>query len=113
MNESWQDKLRAMLDAQGGYSPEPETETPVHQQPEAPRQKSPLSILFERKGRAGKQATIVSGFELDDRALADVAATLKKSLGTGGSARGGEILIQGDRRDDVRKALLRMGLKVK
>lgn len=73
-----------------------------------PRQK--LRIDMERKGRGGKTATIISGFTLSDEQLAQVAATLKKRLGTGGSARCGEILIQGDRRDDVRRALMDMGL---
>ena len=45
--------------------------------------------------------------------VAEVAAKLKKRLATGGSARGGEVLIQGDRRDDVRKALADLGFKTK
>ena len=60
-----------------------------------------LDIVFERKGRGGKQATIVTGFVCDDEALKTVASQLKRSLGVGGSARGGEILIQGDCRQQV------------
>lgn len=66
---------------------------------------------MERKGRGGKTATIVSGFTIDDDAVASVAAALKKRLATGGSARGGEILIQGDRRADVIDALRALGFK--
>ena len=43
--------------------------------------------------------------------MEQLAAKLKRRLGTGGSARGGEILIQGDRADDVLKALTDLGYK--
>ena len=72
-----------------------------------------LDIVFERKGRAGKQATIVTGFVCDDEALKQVASQLKRSLGVGGSARGGEILIQGDFRQRVLDQLLAMGFKAR
>lgn len=68
-----------------------------------------LDIIYERKGRAGKQATIITGFNGTDEGLLDLAATLKKRLGTGGSARGGEILIQGDRRKELLQLLTSLG----
>lgn len=70
-----------------------------------------LDIVFERKGRAGKQATIVTGFKCDDAALKQVASQLKRSLGVGGSARDGEILIQGDFRQRVLDELKKMGFR--
>lgn len=77
----------------------------------ASEQRGKLTVQMERKGRGGKTATIVSGFTIDDGMVANVAAQLKKRLGTGGSARGGEILIQGDRRTDVIAALRELGFK--
>lgn len=77
----------------------------------ASEQRGKLAVQMERKGRGGKTATIVSGFTIDDGMVANVAAQLKKRLGTGGSARGGEILIQGDRRTDVIAALRELGFK--
>ena len=71
-----------------------------------------LSIVLERKGRGGKQATIVTGFVADDEAVKQVASQLKRKLGVGGSARGGEILIQGDFRERVADELRKMGFKV-
>lgn len=71
-----------------------------------------LSILLERKGRGGKQATIVTGFVADDEALKQVASHLKRTLGVGGSSRGGEILIQGDFRQRVTEELRKMGFKI-
>lgn len=75
--------------------------------------KQMLDIILERKGRAGKQATIVTGFACDEAALKDVASQLKRHLGVGGSARGGEILIQGDFRQRVLDKLLDMGFKAR
>ena len=70
-------------------------------------------MVVDRKGRKGKTATIIEGFELPDEEVADVAARLKKRLGTGGSSRGGEILIQGDCAVKAAEALRAMGFKVK
>lgn len=108
----WKDALGSLLADLGNDSAEPEM--PVS---EPARQKSSkkdtLTITFERKGRAGKCATIIYGFAVPDNEVQTLAADLKKALGTGGSARGGEILIQGDRRDDVRRFLAEKGYKTK
>lgn len=100
----WKDSLSALR------SSLPEGEDPVAVPDKASSSKLPvLEIVLERKGRAGKTATIIAGFTCGDDELASVAATLKSKLGTGGSARGGEILIQGDRRSDVRRILASLG----
>ena len=70
-----------------------------------------LGIVLERKGRGGKQATIVTGFVADDEAIKQVASQLKRKLGVGGSARGGEIVIQGDFRQRVAEELRALGFK--
>ena len=74
-------------------------------------EKARLDVLLDRKGRKGKDATIVAGFTVDDDAVAALAARLKQKLGTGGSARGGEILIQGDKRRQVAELLSAWGYK--
>lgn len=76
-------------------------------------QKERVHVLKERKGRAGKVATIIEGFSCDEETLREIAGKLKKRLGTGGSARGGEILIQGDVVDKVKTYLNEMGIKTK
>lgn len=88
--------------------PEPERGDALQQQG-----KHMLDIVLERKGRAGKQATIVTGFVCDDVALKQVASQLKRVLGVGGSARGSEILIQGDFRQRVLDQLNAMGFKAR
>ncbi|MDE7396347.1 MAG: translation initiation factor [Muribaculum sp.] len=74
-----------------------------------------LDISYERKGRGGKPATIISGFTDDntDEDIAELASTLRRSLATGGSSRGGEILLQGDRRKQALDLLNSMGIKAR
>ena len=72
-----------------------------------------LDIIFERKGRAGKQATIVCGFpeSYPLEKLQEIASKLKQKLG--GSARGGEILFQGDQRKKLFDNLTLLGFKAR
>lgn len=72
-----------------------------------------MDIVTERKGRAGKTATIVSGFTIDDDEIESLASEMKRRLGCGGSVRGGEILVQGDRRQAVLDFLLSKGFKAR
>lgn len=74
---------------------------------EPARQK--LRVGIDRKGRAGKQVTLVSGFVGSDGDLDELARCLKVKCGVGGSAKDGEICIQGDLRDKVLALLQSMG----
>lgn len=72
-----------------------------------------LKVSVDRKGRKGKTATLVEGFTCPDEEVRSIAAALKTRLGTGGSSRSGDILIQGDVADKVRLLLVSMGYRVK
>jgi translation initiation factor 1 len=72
-----------------------------------------IRIRREVKGRGGKTVTVASGFQLDDDGLKQLAAELKRRCGTGGSAKNGEILIQGDHRETLLAELKQKGFAVK
>ena len=91
----------------------PEGEETAAPEATAPIPKDALRVLVDRKGRKGKVATIVEGFTVGDDEVAEIAATLKRKLGVGGSSRGGEILIQGDAAERVRTLLRDLGYKVR
>ncbi|MCD8173181.1 MAG: translation initiation factor [Alistipes sp.] len=71
-----------------------------------------LRVWLDRR-KGNKKATLVKGFRGSDGDLRDLAALLKSRCGVGGSAKDGEIIIQGDFRDRVVELLQKEGYKVK
>ena len=57
--------------------------------------------------------TLIKGFEGDDESLKSLAKTLKQTINTGGTVKNGEILIQGNYRDQIIDKLKEMGHHVK
>lgn len=72
-----------------------------------------LRVWLDRKQRGGKTVTLVKGFVGSEADLADLGRMLKSKCGVGGSAKDGEIIIQGDHRDRVVDLLVAAGYKCK
>ncbi len=111
----WQDKLKALRSEMAPGEPVVDTDgaADVTNAADNPASHPRVDISLERKGRAGKTATLITGWEYDDEKLRQIASELKQKLGTGGSARGGDILIQGDYRTRLLEMLGSMGYKAR
>lgn len=70
-----------------------------------------LYVMHDRKRRKGKTVTLITGFEGPEEDLKDLAKHIKSKCGVGGSAKDGEIIIQGELRDKVKDILLKEGYK--
>ena len=71
-----------------------------------------LRVNIDKKQRAGKMVTLVTGFTGVEKDREDLGKKLKSFCGTGGSVKDGEIIIQGDNRDKVLQWLLKNGYKL-
>lgn len=102
-DNDWKKRLGMVYSTNPAYSFAPVDE------PEAatlPKSRQRLRVRIERAGRGGKTVTLVTGFCGGEQDLKALAKTLKTKLGTGGNAKDGEIVIQGDVREKT-VALLR------
>lgn len=110
-NIDWKDMLGAAfnIDPESIKNEEPESEEKNSVDPGKQR----IDIMLDKRNRNGKKVTIMVGFDCNDEELKALAKDLKQQCGVGGSARGGEILMQGDFREKLKSILVSKGYKAR
>lgn len=95
------------------YSTDPNFSFDRKEEAEAtlPPAQQKLRILLDKKQRAGKIVSLITGFIGTDEDLQELGKKLKGVCGSGGSAKDGEILVQGDHRDKILQWLLKNDYK--
>ncbi len=98
------------------YSTDPDFayqyDTPEEIETLAPQDQK-LRVQLDKKARAGKQVTLITGFVGKEDDLVSLAKNLKTLCGVGGSAKDSEIILQGDFRPKVAQFLEKEGYQVK
>ena len=103
----WKKRLGVLYSTDPNYSYTTEEDRP--EVATLPPYGQRLRLSLSRKQRGGKEVTIITGFVGSDEDLEALGKTLRQRCGVGGSAKDGEILIQGDQRTKLLTILHSLG----
>ncbi len=110
MAKDWKDRLGTVYSTNPNFQYESDAD---EEQETLQPNKQDLRVQLDKKQRNGKKATLITGFVGKDDDLKELAKILKTKCGVGGSAKDGEILIQGDFCNKVIEILKNENYKVK
>lgn len=102
----WKDRLNIVYSTNPDYKYEMEEES---EQETIDKVKQLLRISLDKRNRKGKAVTLITGFIGSVEDLEALGKLLKVKCGVGGSAKDGEIIIQGDFRNKVLELLQKEG----
>ena len=102
----WKDRLNVVYSTNPDFKYEKGEE---QEEETIPKEKQLLRISLDKRNRKGKAVTLITGFVGTVEDLEDLGKLLKVKCGVGGSAKDGEIIVQGDLRQKVLQLLQKEG----
>jgi len=105
-NNDWKDRLNVVYSTNPDFKYDSEEEEATDT---LPKEKQQLRISLDKRNRKGKAVTLITGFTGSVEDLEYLGKLLKVKCGVGGSAKDGEIIVQGDLRNKVLDLLQKEG----
>lgn len=102
----WKDRLNVVYSTNPDFKYEKGGE---EEQDTLPKEKQALRISLDKRNRKGKAVTLITGFIGITEDMEELGKLLKVKCGVGGSAKDGEIIIQGDFRNKILELLQKEG----
>ncbi|MFZ4455375.1 MAG: translation initiation factor [Bacteroidales bacterium] len=105
-NNDWKERLNIVYSTNPDFKYDTENNGSVDTKS---KDKQLLRISFDKRNRGGKVVTLITGFIGSDDDLKELCKLLKTKCGVGGSAKDGEIIVQGDFRQKILDILTKEG----
>ncbi|MDR0768618.1 MAG: translation initiation factor [Dysgonamonadaceae bacterium] len=107
-SNDWKERINIVYSTNSEFQYETDNAAEVET---LPKEKQSLHISLDKRNRGGKKVTLITGFIGNDEDLQNLGKLLKVKCGVGGSAKDGEIIIQGDFRNKIGEILLKDGYR--
>ena len=107
MNKNdWKERIGITYSTNPDYAYQYQEET---EETTLPKEKQVIRISLDKRNRGGKMVTLITGFRGTNEDLATLGKLLKVKCGVGGTAKDGEIIVQGDFRQKILDILTKEG----
>ena len=105
-NNDWKDRLTVVYSTNPDFGYEMDND---EEQVTLDKNKQNLRVSIDKKKRSGKVVTLITGFIGTENDLKELGKLLKSKCGVGGSAKDGEIMVQGDFKTKIIELLIKEG----
>ena len=102
----WKDRLNVVYSTNPDFGYEMDND---EEQVTLDKDKQNLRVSIDKKNRGGKVVTLITGFVGTEDDLKELGKFLKSKCGVGGSAKDGEVIVQGDFKQKVLELLKKEG----